>query len=171
MKEITMREKAAIALYLMDDKISPSDLFIVASDKSTQDVGRMKYLASSATHWFQQNRVQEYLRTQQLRQEDKRSQERSRIAAEMQSQGHNSPQPTGRIDYSDPKNRQRLYNDVIARSGDDPKTQLDAAKMFEQIQKDDREAAKAQRQASVYLPLTCSKCNLYLKAKEELKNI
>ena len=71
------------------------------------------------------------------------------------------------VDYSDPKNRQRLYNEIIATAKDDPKTRLDAAKVFEQVQRDDREAAKAQKQSRVYLPLACHDCPLYNKARKK----
>ena len=72
------------------------------------------------------------------------------------------------IDYSDPANRRKLYNEVIAAATDDPKTQLDAAKMFEQIQRDDRQAASEQKQVRAYLPITCDSCPLYQRARKKL---
>lgn len=169
MKELTIREKAAITLFLSDDKVSTVDIFICGTSKSVEEVNQMKSLSSAASHWIARPLIQDYIRTMRLKLDDKRAMERSRLLDELQSEIHYAPPMPGGIDYSDPKNRQRLYNEVIARSKNDPKTQLDAAKMFEQIQKDDREAAKVLKQSRVYLPLRCESCTLYLKAKEELK--
>lgn len=97
---------------------------------------------------------------QEERNKDKEDNERTGTGTETQKARN--------IDYSDPRNRQRLYNEVIANSGDDYKTKLDAAKVFEQIQRDDREAAKAQKQSKIYLPLRCEQCILYQKQKKKL---
>lgn len=169
MKELTIREKAAVALYLHEGKnVGTTDLYIVASNKSVEEVRSLKALSSSAAHWFARPQVQAYVRALMLKDEDRRAQERALVLSEMNFRGNTTSQMAGGIDYSDPKNRQRLYNNIIAQSKDDPRTQLDAAKMFEQSQKDDREAAKVQKQSRVYLPLRCESCALYLKAKEEL---
>ena len=168
MKELTIREKAAITLFLSDDKVSTVDIFICGTSKSVEEVNQMKSLSSAASHWIARPLIQDYIRTMRLKLDDKRAMERSRLLEELRTEIHDATPITGMIDYSNPKNRQRLYNEVIARSKDDPKTQLDAAKMFEQIQKDDREAAKVLKQSRVYLPLRCESCALYVKAKEEL---
>lgn len=72
------------------------------------------------------------------------------------------------IDYSDPANRRKLYNEVIRDAKDDPKTRLDAAKVFEQLQQADKQAAKEQKQVRAYLPLNCYDCPLYLKAAKKV---
>ena len=170
MKDLTIRERAAIALYLTDDKVSTADLYIAAHHKSAEEVAGMKSLYSAASHWLNSKPVQDYIRTQRLRQEDQRREERESVKSEILSQVHAQNENItldGIIDYSDQRNRERLYNQVIANSKDDPKTQLDAAKMFEQIQKDNREAASThQKQVRYYLPLRCESCVLYRKAKE-----
>lgn len=172
MKELTIREKAAIALYLTENKVRTSDLYLVGHKKSSEEVAGMKHLDSCASHWFSSPPVQEYIRTRSLRMADDQAKEREAMRRELLSELHadSGRSGAGIIDYSDPLNREKLYNEVIARSADDPKTQLDAAKMFEQIQKDNREAASTrQRQSRVYLPLRCESCPLYQKASEELK--
>jgi lipopolysaccharide export LptBFGC system permease protein LptF len=145
----------------------------------------VKFLDTYVSRWKNSDKVKEYIKTliaqkadQDAEQRNKgRQEERNKIKEEETRPEENEstkpepPKPIKKeIDYSDPKNRQKLYNEVIARSGDDPKTQLDAAKMFEQIQKDDREAAKAQKQSRVYLPLRCFSCPLYARqAKKTIK--
>ena len=67
------------------------------------------------------------------------------------------------IDYNDPQERKRAYNRIIQESADDPKTQLDALKVFEQLQRDDKQAAKDNQIQRFYTPLKCHSCPLWLK--------
>ena len=174
MKDITIREKAAIQLYLSQDgKISPSELYRVAYSESLEKVNALKDLPACANRWFHGKKVQDYLLTEKLKQEDKRKTERELIEAEIlgrvqeSNPDANITNMNGVVDYSNPDNRRKLYTAIINKSVDDPKTQLDAAKMFEQIQKDNREAASThQKHVRYYLPLRCESCVLYRKAKE-----
>ena len=68
------------------------------------------------------------------------------------------------IDYYDPANQRTQINRIIAESDDDPKTQLDAIKTIQQTQRDDKQAARDQKQVRSYLPLRCESCPLYAKA-------
>lgn len=80
--------------------------------------------------------------------------------------------PAALVDYSDPANRKRLYNEVIRDASDDPKTRLDAAKVFEQIQRDDRQAAKDSQIQRFYTPLACRDCPIkanFSKLRREIK--
>ena len=70
-----------------------------------------------------------------------------------------------KIDYNNPEARRQLYNRIISEAADDPKTQLDAAKLIEQTQRDDRQAAQDNRVQRVYLPESCDMCPLYQKAR------
>ena len=171
MKDLTIREKAAVALYLSDPKnVSPRDMLRVARDTTIAETDSLKDVWASASRWFHSERIQTYLRGQELLRDEKQAKERQAIEAEVFSKINVTNPGTkigGGIDYSNPRNRERLYNEIISQSKNDPKTALDAAKMFEQIQKDNREAAVTpQKQVRYYLPLRCESCVLYQKAKE-----
>lgn len=170
MKELTIREKSAIAYALIFEDASPSDLLRLSRDCPISETDKLKHLPSSATHFWQSERIQSYLNERKaiLAAKDERIRQEGRDEA-LKGMERRPGQAVDSLDYSDPIARKRLYNDIITQSKGDPKTQLDAAKMFENIQKDDREAAKAQKQSRVYLPLTCHNCPLYLKAKSKLK--
>ena len=174
MRDITIREKAAIQLYLSKNgKISPSEIYRVAYSESLERVNALKDLPACANRWFRGKKVQEYLQSQLLLKKDKEERLKEEIEADVVRRIQASPSGVGLVegvDYSNPDNRRKLYTQIINRSKDDPKTQLDAAKMFEQIQKDDREAPREQKQSRVYLPLRCEACLLYIKARKELEN-
>lgn len=178
-KNITEREKAALYYHVFGGLDDWKQLYKIA-DASTDGKDEIKFFDIYISKWKNSPKVKAFINDLQTEKATRYAAERIKGANEIKpdhSTGENKPgesesiEPkperklTKIVDYSDPKNRQSLYNEVIARSADDPKTQLDAAKMFEQIQKDDREAAKAQKQNRVYLPLSCHDCPLYMKAK------
>lgn len=173
-KEINDREKAAIFLHVFGGVNDWRKLYKIADPKTDKPEG-LKFLDTYVSRWKNSDKIQNYLQQvqeekarQQLEQKNKGIEIGLNQARENERTNSNQENESKKlIDYSDPKNRQHLYNRVIAEASDDPKTQLDAAKMFEQIQKDDREAAKAQKQSRVYLPLTCNDCPLYNKAKKK----
>lgn len=74
-----------------------------------------------------------------------------------------------KIDYNDPEARRNLYNTIIAEAADDPKTQLDAAKIIEQTQRDDKQAARERKTVVFFTPARCHNCELYQKAENKLK--
>lgn len=170
-KEITIREKAAVIYHLVTGE-PWTDCYKIASPESFDKIAKSKFITRYASAWKNSHKIQEFAQQFNAIQEAKRDKEiNEAIEKELKKEGSEESERRqgGRkggqniVDYSDPKNRQRLYNEVIAQAKDDPRTQLDAAKLFEQIQKDDREAAKAQKQSRVYLPLTCRECPLYIK--------
>lgn len=168
MKELTIREKSAIAYALIFEDASPSDLLRLSRDCPISETDKLKHLPSSATHFWQSERIQSYLnerkailaaRDERIRQEG-RDEALKGMEKRPESEAYN-------IDYNSPRARRQLYNDIIAQSKGDPKTQLDAAKMFETLQKENR-AIEPDEHYKVYLPLTCHKCPLYRRAKENL---
>ena len=171
-KTITEREKAALYYHVFGGVNDWRKLFFIA-DPETEKKKEVKYLDIYISRWKNSEKVKNFLQVIQKQKADQDAEERNKGKEEERSKAlereHIETKPetkqTKIVDYSDPKNRQRLYNEVIARSQDDPKTQLDAAKLFEQVQKDDREAAKMQKVQRVYLPVVCSGCPLYLKAQ------
>ena len=185
--KITNKERAAIVMYVCGFIDDWHEIYIIAEDKSRKETESLKYLDTQISKWKcsakVKNLIDEYKRIFDDKAADQRNKarqdERNKINEERENQtnedGENEcieqDEMTTRrkaIDYSDPENRKRLYNEVIRKAKDDPKTQLDAAKMFEQIQKDDKQAAREQKQVRAYLPITCKECALYERAKLKL---
>lgn len=173
-KLLTEREKAALYYHVFGGLQDWRTIYKVA-DAKTDGKQEIKFLDIYISKWKNSDKVRRFIETLQKQKADNeaeernkgRTQERERREESEHTGGEEKPKVSQIIDYSDPKNRQHLYNRVIAEAKNDPKTQLDAAKMFEQIQKDDREAAKAQKQNRVYLPLRCYECPLYQKAAKK----
>ncbi len=181
--EITTRERAALAALALGLVDSWRECYIIGMNRSREDYERLSDKNMPVTRWKQSARVvQAYEDMQKMiagkladaRREgyDKAVEELTRQADE--EQRNNGVSTDGKpanklalIDYSDPNNRKRLYNEVIRDAKSDPKTRLDAAKVFEQIQRDDKQAAREQKQVRAYLPLNCSDCPLYQKAREK----
>lgn len=168
--ELTIREKAAI-VYQLTTGTAWTECYKIASKSEFEKINNSKHLAVLASNWKNTNKVQKFIQEFTTIQEGKRQKEiDNAIIEDRQDRGDNESTENRKrkegkfVDYSDPANRKRLYNEVIAGSGDDYKTKLDAAKVFEQIQKDDREAARVQKQQRVYLPIVCNECPLYMKA-------
>lgn len=149
------------------------------ADPETDSKKEIKYLDTYVSKWKNSDKIKDFVKI--LQEEKARQQaeqrlkgqeeEKNKAKEEIENNERTEAKPESKdvkvIDYSDPANRKRLYNEVIASSGDDYKTKLDAAKVFEQIQKDDREAARSQKQVRYYLPLRCENCILYLKAQKK----
>ena len=178
-KVITLREKAAVALWVLQGGgLSSRELYAAGSPRALAEVEALKDSAGTASRWWHSEKIQNYVLELQAiikdRQEREREQIRKEILAELGAKKRGLVDAAGRLDFTNPDNRKELYNTIIRSSGDDPRTQLDAAKILEQIQKDDREAAKSQRVVRSYLPLRCNECPLYQnerkKVDKKLKN-
>ena len=188
MKKATPREKTAV-LALMSGYIDTwEEAYLIASQKSEKDAATVKYLKSSVTHWKQHPeiaqavqeaktflnkrdeataaRIREELKpAQQPRQEEgKQEEENENTAGESNRTKKRKPAP---IDYNNPEARRQLYNRIISEAADDPKTQLDAAKLIEQTQRDDRQAAQDNKIQRVYMPVTCQTCPIFEKARNK----
>lgn len=70
------------------------------------------------------------------------------------------------VDYSSPAAQQAKLNELV-NTADDPGEALDALKVIIQSQKADRDAAKEGRIQRVYLPVSCTDCPLYQKARKK----
>lgn len=173
-KIITEREKAALYYHIFGGLDDWKQLYKIA-DADTDGKKEIKYLEIYISKWKNSDKVKTFLSELQALKAGQLAEERIKGREEEKNKAveseHTETKPQKEvvkiIDYSDPKNRQNLYNQIIADAKDDPKTRLDAAKVFEQVQRDDREAAKAQKQSRVYLPLSCFNCPLYQKANRK----
>lgn len=186
--KITNREKAAIFALVFGIIDDWTEAYIAAEDKTIEEAKQLKFIASPVSKWRNSDKVKNTVKEFQKLIADRDAEERQKGREEAQNEmtfnqtednnesgeGNESFETKAKrnfskpVDYSDPENRKRLYNEVIRKAKDDPKTQLDAAKMFEQIQKDDKQAAREQKQVRAYLPITCKECALYERAKLKL---
>lgn len=186
MKKATPREKTAVFALMSGYIDTWEEAYLIASQKSEKDAATVKYLKSSVTHWKQHpeiaqavqeaktflskrdeataTRIREELKpAQQPRQEEgKQEEENENTAGESNRTQKRKPAP---IDYNNPEARRQLYNRIISEAADDPKTQLDAAKLIEQTQRDDRQAAQDNKIQRVYMPVTCQTCPIFEKAR------
>ena len=76
----------------------------------------------------------------------------------------------GSVDYTRPEAQRELLNSLINESND-PKDKLDAVKVIISSQKDDKQAAREQKQVRFYLAQRCYECPLYQHFKENGTNI
>lgn len=172
---ITDREKAAILAYKLGIIQDARSAYIAAEDKARKDVPQAA-LKSMVSKWINSPKIVQFSdyvtrlladRDADARQRG-RDEERNGIKseeekpAESERTQHHQSKP---VDYYDPANQRQQINRIIAESSDDPKTQLDAIKAIQQTQRDDRQAARDQKQVQSYLPLRCDTCPLMEKAR------
>ena len=150
------------------------DAYLISHGKGRADLPGKNSVASTSARWKNSARTAELFKEAEsivnakLREHGEREKEREgeREREERRGKVDNKPGKAAQIDYNDPKERRRAYNRIIAESQDDPKTQLDALKVIEGLQKDDRQAAKDAQIQRFYTPLKCQNCPLYTKAKK-----
>ena len=175
--KITNRERAAIMLHAAGIVDDWTELYFIAEDKSRKDAESVKFVAASVSRWRNSDKVKnclaEYRKLLADREADARTEgrddERRRKEEERSESERKQTQSGARlaaaVDYYDPANQRQQINRIIAESGDDPKTQLDAIKAIQQTQRDDRQAARDQKQVQCYLPIRCNTCPLMQKAR------
>ncbi len=172
-KQPTQREKAALFALVCGVIDTWKDAYIIGAQRPEIEISRFSALNSIVTRWKFRPEIQELYkelqefhdaqRLQMMREgEERKEREREERRGKEDSKSGKAAQ----IDYNDPKERRRAYNRIIAESQDDPKTQLDALKVIEGLQKDDRQAAKDAQIQRFYTPLKCQNCPLYIKAKK-----
>ena len=178
--KITPREKAVIFAFvagLIDDA---KTAYLAADEKPTKEIEKQSSLKVSVSRWLNCDKVQKEIerarryfadrdadQRQEGREEARRMMEEKTEEADGESNRTETKKPrtVNAIDYNNPEARRQLYNRIISEAADDPKTQLDAAKLIEQTQRDDRQAAQDNRVQRVYLPESCDMCPLYQKAR------
>ena len=172
-KPLTNREKAAILAYKLGLIPDQKTAFVTAEDAPEKDAANRKSLTTLASRWFNSEKIQNFAAyvDRLLSDRDADARQRGRDEAEMQGPGEESDRTDGRrrapVDFYDPANQKRQINRIIQEARDDPKTQLDAIKAIQQTQRDDRQAARDQRQVKTYLPQRCSACPLMQQARKK----
>lgn len=168
-KNLSEREKAAIHLHIYGGVNNWPLLYRIAVPDSFPDES-LKGLSDLASKWKRSPKIQAYLQTVQ----EQKFLYEQRIKAAAIEAGDNvrtnsdmSAQKEKNIDYSDPANQARKLNELV-NSADDPGEALDALKVIISTQKADREAARDNKTVRAYVPITCSDCPLYSRAKNKL---
>ena len=177
---LTNREKAVLLLYVLGIETSWKELYLSAEDKSRADAEKHTSLNPLVSRWKNSEKVRTCIedlrriiadrdsdaRRRGAEEERTRNEQRQFDQAESEPTNGKQKKDFAPVDYYNPENQRTQINRIIAESKDDPKTQLDAIKAIQQTQRDDRQAARDQKQVHAYLPQRCESCPLYLKAKE-----
>ena len=150
------------------------DAYLISHGKGRADLPGKNSIASTSARWKNSARTAELFREAEsivntkIQERGKREGEKEQERERERERGKedNKTAKVAQIDYNDPKERRKAYNRIIAESQDDPKTQLDALKVIEGLQKDDRQAAKDAQIQRFYTPIKCQNCPLYTKAKK-----
>lgn len=179
-KHITDREKAVLFALAAGYIKTWNEAFILSYPDTEEKARSLKKVSSSVTHWKNHptivqafKEVSQYVEARdQLIKDDaikKASKDDAITKEDKQEAGSERPGPKAstKVDYSDPEARRKLYNEIILKSADDPKTQLDAAKVIEQTQRDDKQAARERKTVVFFTPQRCLSCELYLKAQKK----
>lgn len=169
---ITDREKAAIAALKLGLIPDQKSAYIAGLDKPAKDVNP-KTIDTLAARWVRMPKIAQFALYMErlLADRDADARQRGREEAETGKGPAGSDlapkQGSRAVDYYDPANQKRQINRIIQQAQDDPKTQLDAIKAIQQTQRDDRQAARDQKQVKTYLPLRCESCPLFTKARKK----
>lgn len=174
----TEREKAIVAALAAGFVADWVEAYILSRETPTnQERERTRAkLSAIVSRWKQRPDIAAVYNTTteilKAREQVTREEEREKVLTSFDNkEGGKERTENGRkrvVDYNDPQERKRAYNRIISESADDPKTQLDALKVFEQLQRDDKQAAKDNQIQRFYSPLRCSSCPLYQKARKNL---
>ena len=177
--KLTAREKAAVFLNAAGIEDDWTELYLIAEDKPREEAQKNKNLIIYVSRWKNSDKIKKALEesrrilaARDLEQRRQGAEEENRRQEKTQQDKRDSKQTAGeagprqykQIDFYDPANQRTQINKIIQEASDDPKTQLDAIKAIQQTQRDDRQAARDQKQARFYLPVRCQSCPLYIKA-------
>ena len=178
----TDREKAALLAYKIGLIPDARTAYIIAEDKAVADVAKGS-LNSYVSRWINSDRVKQLLlyidrvladRDANARLKGRQDAEKARAnknTGTADIEGNRRKNAAGlsqETDYYDPANQRTQINRIIREAADDPRTQLDAIKAIQQTQRDDKQAARDQKQVRTYLPLRCNDCPLLAKAREKV---
>lgn len=162
----TDKEKAAIFYHVYGGMQDWQTLFAITLDRPLEASREDKYLPEKASRWKRSEKIQTYLKQVQDARAVKEAREKEEILRQAEENVRKKiERETGRkilVDYGDPANQRRKLNELI-NDASDPGEALDALKVIISGQKDDRQAAREQKQVRAYLPLTCADCPLYRK--------
>ena len=177
-KPLTEREKIAIFAYIYGLIPDLKTAYICAENRAAEEVQKQTGIKTSVSRWANGEKFRRYAEYCKRYIQDKEAEavqrgkdearheqmQEERGTRESEHTETNQSRRNNKIDYNDPKARKDLYNRIIAEAQDDPKTQLDAAKLIEQTQREDKQAARDNKIQRFYTPLSCRDCPLHEKA-------
>jgi len=169
-KILTDQEKTAIVALVYGFVPSWKEAYRIADGMSDKEAAQNIHFADYTSKWKTSAKVQLYLQTVLNQKAVQENDLLRKFEKEMKYSGDNerteNKKQSSFIDYADPVNQRRKLNELINEASD-PGEALDALKVIISGQKDDRQAAREQRQVRAYLPLACSDCPLYQKANKK----
>lgn len=174
-KALSEREKSAIYYHVFGGVDDWDLLYMIADDNKLNADKDRKYFHQIVSTWKRSDKVQNFIKELRERQIDQIGEIRQRIREEEKNKlfesidTNNTPDDPGAkiIDYTNPDSQRRKLNLLINQAKDNDEA-LDALKVMIQTQKDDKQAAREQKQQRIYLPLSCSSCPLYELSKKNL---
>ena len=177
---INPRQKAAVFALAAGILHDWGECYIAAHEARTKEAEILATNYSNVTHWKNQKKIQDYFQeaTEKINrdrarqhlegvEEGKKMNDESQAGSSEHTQTKGKTDIAPKVDYYDPANQRKQINRIIQEASDDPKTQLDAIKAIQQTQRDDRQAARDQKQVVFHLPLRCDSCPLYEKARRK----
>ena len=170
-KILTEREKAAIYYHVYGGCEDWRLLYCIAYDAPVEIPEKDNYLFDKCSKWKRSPKVQNFLN--QIRDQKAVKENRIKEAAALDAirdgecvRKEKTRNNSVLVDYSNPENQRKKLNELV-NSASDPGEALDALKVIISGQRDDRQAAKEQRQVRAYLPITCESCPLYIINKKQ----
>lgn len=175
-KDTTLREKTAIFALAAGYIKTWQQCYIAAYPDRENDAENLRSLPSIVSRWKSSpairnefERAQKYMQNRDLDTKDK---VRAIIQQEKGETGDNertkgTPQKRAFVDFSRPENQTAKLNELV-NTADDTGEALDALKVIIATQKADRDAAKEGRVVRAYLPISCTDCPLYERARKKV---
>ena len=175
-KTLTDKEAAFLALGWFtsngnEQKMNFTRLYTLAAEDSNLKPETAKTYAST---WKNSPKVRAFLRDLQNRDKDltlagyEDGKRKTLEEVKNESGGTNDNGSEAGRDFTNPENQKRLLNELI-NSATDPHDKLDAVKVIISGQRDDRQAAREQKQVRFYLAQRCTECPLYQSFKTTAK--
>lgn len=182
-KVLTDREKAVLYYSIIENCKDWAKLYFMALDVDPEKAKTQLSINSSVSRWKHSEKVNNFLQsareklqalhginnntttpttTQNKYTNQNENLQRDFVSKEPERENQQSKY----VDYSNPENQRKKLNQIISQANSSGEA-LDALKVIISGQKDDRQAAKEQKQIRVYLPLVCYDCPLYEKARKK----
>lgn len=154
-------------------KMNFTKLYGLAASSDGQPLPAHTVVKTYASTWKNSPKVQAYLKRLADRESTIRGAAfqdgRAKGIEEAMSGGSDHAASGSAKDFTKPENQKELLNEII-NTATDSKDKLDAVKVIISGQRDDRQAAKEQKQVRFYLAQRCYECPLYQSFKDNNLN-
>lgn len=175
-QQLSIREQAAVKLYISGFEKSPQRLYQIAHRGSLEDVLGLADLAATASRWFHSKKVQDYLSGEQSAFDALKGKERMKIESEtiarIQTKEGKEAVKSKFTDYSNAESQVQKLNEIV-NTAKDPSEALDALKVLiarkAELQPEEDATRPGRKQVHLYRPLRCFECPLYREKNNPLK--